>query len=62
MKHEEWKMALNFILQEQLDPDVFLDSLLLPSYKTEQQERLKSEMLAIDSSLEIFKVMLIWIL
>ena len=56
MKHEEWKTALNFILQEQLDPEVFLDSLLLPSYKSEQQERLKSEIVAIDSSLEIFKV------
>lgn len=56
MKNEEWKTALTYILQEQLEPDVFLDSLFLPSYKSEQQERLKAEMLAVDNSLEIFKV------
>lgn len=56
LKHDEWKLALSYILEQQLEPDVFVEAVLLSSFKYDQQNKFKSELLALDPSLESFKV------
>lgn len=56
LKRDELKTAFSYLLQNQLEPDLFLDCLLLPCYKTNLHEKFKSDLLAIDSSLEAFQV------
>lgn len=56
LRHEQWNAALSQLLQRQLDPELFIDSILLPAYRSNAQDRLKAEMVAMDSSLELFKV------
>ncbi|KAK6638766.1 hypothetical protein RUM43_007034 [Polyplax serrata] len=54
-KQDELKNALNYLLQMQLEPDLFYECLLLPSYRSDQHEKFKSSLLSVDSSLDSFK-------
>lgn len=56
LKQDELKTAFSYFLDQNLEPDLFFESLVLPCYKSEQHEKFKSVMLAMDASLESFKV------
>lgn len=56
LRHDQWDAALSLLRQRQLEPELFIESILLPAYRSSSQDQLKTEMLAVDPSLETFDV------
>ena len=56
VRHNEIKKALSYLLDHQLEPNFFLDNIMLPAYRLNLHEKFKSNLLSLDSSLESFKV------
>ncbi|EEB16334.1 zinc finger protein FYVE domain containing protein, putative [Pediculus humanus corporis] len=55
VRHNEIKKALSYLLDHQLEPNFFLDNIMLPAYRLNLHEKFKSNLLSLDSSLESFK-------
>jgi len=56
LRHNQWQAALELLLQRQMDPEMFVNSILLPAFRNSEQTLLFNCMASLDPTLEVFKV------